>query len=80
MLRLPKGTLNVGADADVTVLDLDCDWVFRRQDCASKSKNSPFEGWPMKGRAVMTVVRGKIIWHEEKAWAGVENTGAMVEA
>ncbi len=54
--------------------------VFRRQDCASKSRNSPFEGWPMKGRAVLTVVRGKITWHEENAWAGVENSGAMVEA
>src|SRR5207249_8938558 len=57
LLRLSKGTLSVGADADVTVFDPDCQWVFRRQNSASKSKNSLFDGWPMKGRAVMTVVQ-----------------------
>jgi len=80
LLRLPKGTLNVGADADVTVLDLEGEWVFRRRDSASKSKNTPFEGWPLKGRAVMTLVGGSIVWREEKSMAGVENSGAMVEA
>ena len=80
LLRLSKGTLSVGADADVTVFDPDCQWVFRRQNSASKSKNSPFDGWPMKGRAVMTVVQGNIVWHEERASAGVENAGTMVEA
>jgi dihydroorotase len=66
LLRLAKGTLSVGADADVTVLDPDVDWLFHRQDSASKSKNSPFDGWRFKGRAVMTIVRGKVVWREEK--------------
>jgi len=62
LLRLAKGTLSVGADADVTVFDPDCEWVYGRADSASKSKNSPFDGWTMKGRATMTIVGGKVVW------------------
>ena len=64
LLRLAKGTLGPGADADVTVMDPDRDWIFERRDTASKSQNSPFFGWPLKGRAVMTIVSGKIVWRE----------------
>jgi dihydroorotase len=66
LLGLPKGTLKTGADADVTVIDPDMDWEFCRQESASKSKNTPFEGWPMKGKAVLTIVAGKVIWREQK--------------
>jgi dihydroorotase len=62
LLRVPKGTLTVGADADVTVFDPDREWVFDKARSASKSKNSPFYGWPMKGRAVATIVAGKKAW------------------
>ena len=48
----------------------------RRADSASKSKNSPFDGWPMKGRAVLTVVRGAIVWREETESANVQLTSA----
>jgi dihydroorotase len=65
LLNLAKGTLSVGADADVTVFDPDCEWVFQAGDSASKSKNSPFFGWKLKGRAVATVVAGKMIWCEQ---------------
>ena len=76
ILRLTKGTLTVGADSDVTVFDPDREWIFRREDSASKSKNSPFEGWPMKGKAVLTVVRGAIVWREETELANVQLTSA----
>lgn len=63
LLRLPgKGSLAVGADADVTVLDPDQRWVWRVADTASKSTNSPFYDWPLRGRAVLTIVGGKIVW------------------
>jgi dihydroorotase len=64
ILRLPKGTLSVGADADVTVFDPDREWVFRVAQSASKSKNSPFDGWPLKGKAVATLVQGRLLWSE----------------
>jgi dihydroorotase len=65
LLNLNKGTLAVGADADVTVFDPDCEWVFERAETASKSANSPFFGWKLKGRAVATIVGGKTVWSEK---------------
>jgi dihydroorotase len=66
LLNLNKGTLSVGADADVTVFDPEREWIFNREDSASKSKNSPFSGWKLKGNAVATIVGGKIIWAENQ--------------
>jgi dihydroorotase len=71
LLNLPKGTLNAGADADVTVFDPDCEWIFRAEDSASKSKNSPFSGWKLKGNAVATIVAGKIVWSEQNELVAV---------
>jgi dihydroorotase len=65
LLNLKKGTLGVGADADVTILDPDREWVFERAATASKSANSPFFGWKLKGRAVATIVGGKKVWTEQ---------------
>ncbi|MEI6083374.1 MAG: dihydroorotase [Verrucomicrobiota bacterium] len=58
LVRLPKGTLSVGADADVTIIDLDCEWTYNVNQSASKSRNSPFHGWPLHGKAVRTIVGG----------------------
>jgi dihydroorotase len=65
LLNLNKGTLSAGADADVTVVDPDREWIFRAEGSASKSKNSPFSGWKLKGRAVATIVGGKKVWAED---------------
>ena len=61
LLKLNKGTLAVGADADVTVIDAGVAWHYDRAQSASKSRNSPFDGWRMKGRATATVVAGKVV-------------------
>ncbi|MBC8095436.1 MAG: dihydroorotase [Akkermansiaceae bacterium] len=65
LLRLSKGTLSVGADADITVFDPDREWKFDRTDTASKSLNNPFYAWPLKGKAVATIVRGEKAWVEQ---------------
>ncbi|MEW6155844.1 MAG: dihydroorotase [Verrucomicrobiota bacterium] len=66
LLRLAKGTLSVGADADVTVFDPEREWVFERTASCSKAGNSPFYGWTLKGKAVATIVGGKIVWQEQQ--------------
>ena len=71
LLNLPKGTLSKGADADVTIMDPDADWVFCAEDSASKSRNSPFNGWKLTGRAVATIVSGKKVWAEHSDLAAV---------
>jgi dihydroorotase len=65
LLNLNKGTLSIGADADVTIFDSDCEWIFRAEESASKSKNSPFSGWKLKGKAVATIVGGKKAWSDK---------------
>ncbi len=66
LLRIAKGTLDLGADADVTIFDPDRAWVYQREATASKSANCPFDGWPMRGKALATIVQGKIVWQESK--------------
>ena len=55
-----KGSLAPGADADATVIDPEEEWEFRTEDVLSRSKNSPFIGWKMRGRAVATICGGRI--------------------
>lgn len=71
LLRLNRGTLNIGAAADVTVIDPDRKWSFDTAGTLSKSFNNPFYGWPLKGKAVATIVAGKKVWIEETAATAV---------
>ena len=64
LLRLQKGTLEPGADADVTIFDPDLRWTYQREKSASKSHNSPFHNWAFRGKALATIVAGKIVWQE----------------
>jgi dihydroorotase len=66
LLNLPKGTLSIGADADVTVFDAGEEWIYRREDSASKSINNPFYGWKLKGKATATIVAGKLVWSADQ--------------
>jgi dihydroorotase len=58
--RAGLGRLSVGGPADVTVIDPAIEWTIRAEDLASKSKNTPFDGRRVKGRAVATVVGGEL--------------------
>jgi len=62
ILKIPGGSLAKGDPADVTVLDLETQWVIDKNKFYSKSRNTPFHGRRVTGRAVATVVRGRLIW------------------
>ena len=65
LLRLSqKGSLIAGKDGDVTLFSPDKTWTFERETTAAKSLNSPFYGWPLRGKVLATVVAGKIVWRE----------------
>jgi len=61
---LPYGTLGAGAPADVIVLDAEREWKVDPQRFYSRSRNSPFAGWTLKGKVSKTFVAGKLV-HEE---------------
>jgi len=59
---LPYGKLEEGAPADLTVIDLDEEREVRPEQLLSKSKNTPFAGWKLKGWPVLTICAGNIVW------------------
>ncbi|CAN5574209.1 dihydroorotase [soil metagenome] len=63
LLKLNAGTLSAGAVADVTLIDPDLEWKVNADSFATLSRNTPFDGWKIKGRAVRTIVRGATVWH-----------------
>ena len=62
LLKLEAGTLSAGAAADVTLIDPEKEWTVQAREFQSLSRNTPFDGWKLKGRAVRTIVGGKTVW------------------
>jgi len=66
LLGLDKGTLGVGKDADIVVIDPDLEWKVDVNESESKSRNCPQHGRLLKGKAVMTIVSGKKVMQDDK--------------
>ncbi|PYS01243.1 MAG: dihydroorotase [Acidobacteria bacterium] len=64
IMKVAPWGLFEGSDADLTVLDLNRTWTFDVNQSRSRSRNSPFHGWPMKGKAVGTIVGGKLVFQD----------------
>jgi len=60
LLKIPKGTLRAGADADVTIIDPDTPWTIDPAAFHSKSRNSPYGGWQVRARAHTVIVAGEV--------------------
>ena len=61
LLRLPGGTLAEGALADITVLAPDAKVRISAAALVSKSKNTPFDGWELRGGVLATIVGGRVV-------------------
>jgi len=57
-----RGTLARGSHADVTILDPKKRWTFEAAKSRSKSRNTPFDGWQLTGKAVATIVGGRVVY------------------
>jgi dihydroorotase len=60
ILGLPKGTVEEGADADILLLDTDAGFTVEAERFFSKGKNTPFDGWELRGMAAATISSGKV--------------------
>jgi dihydroorotase len=63
---LPGGTLARGSAADVVVIDPAAQWTVEPETFFSKSRNTPFGGRQLTGRADVTVVRGQVVYQRER--------------
>ena len=73
-----KGNLRDGADADITIVDMDMKKVIRASELHSKSKTTPYEGMEVQGCPVATMVRGKFVMKDGKL-TGVKGYGMHVK-
>lgn len=65
ILGIPKGTLQPGMAADITIADTDTSWVIDPEKFYSKGKNTPFTGKEVYGKIYYTIVDGKVAFHQE---------------
>lgn len=64
VLNLDAGELKIGKKADITIIDMNKEWTVDVNKFESKARNCPFNGWKLQGKAVITIVGGKVIMEE----------------
>jgi dihydroorotase len=64
IMRVKPWGLFAGSVADLTIIDPAREWTFDRMKSRSRSRNTPFDGWKLKGKAVTTIVDGKVVYED----------------
>jgi len=64
IMKVKPWGLFEGSSADLTILDLNRSWTFDVNRSRSRSRNTPFHGWHLKGKAVATIVGGKVVYED----------------
>lgn len=62
IVKLDRGTLSIGAVADVTIIDPEREWIVDPTRFKSKGRNTPFTDWKVKGKTFVTIVKGKVVY------------------
>ena len=62
ILKIDKGSLDIGNDADLCVLDIDKKWIVKQKNLKSKSKNTPIENRELKGQVFQTYIKGQMLF------------------
>jgi dihydroorotase len=65
VLKLTHVGLKPGGPADLTIIDLEKEFTVDANTLRSKSRNTPFDGWELKGKAVLTMVGGKVVFDDQ---------------
>lgn len=65
LLRLPYGEIGPGSIADLTIFNPDFEWTVDKDKFVTKGKNTPFHGWKVRGKALLTMVDGKIVYRDK---------------
>ena len=71
-----KGVLKEGYDADIIAVDTEQEGLVKKEELLSKCGWSPYEGWKLKGKNILTIVNGNIVYKDGKIF---ENKGKEVE-
>ncbi|ABB14968.1 MULTISPECIES: allantoinase AllB [Carboxydothermus] len=74
-----KGALEIGSDADFTVIDLDYEWTIDKDKMYTMAKYTPFHGMKLKGKPVKTIVRGKLVYDDKNGIVGKPGYGQFVK-
>ena len=62
ILKLGRGGMNVGDDADLAAFDLENEFAFDKEKMLSKSRNTPYDGWKLYGETILTIMGGKVTY------------------
>lgn len=62
ILRIDRGVIQEGSIADLAIIDPECEYILNEEDILSRSKNTPFIGKRLKGRNIITITEGQIVW------------------
>ncbi|MCD6221533.1 dihydroorotase [bacterium] len=62
VIGIDRGEIKEGKRADIVIFDPDYEWVYKKEEIKSKSKNSPFINWKLKGKVIWTIYSGEIVY------------------
>lgn len=74
-----KGSMEIGSDADFTIIDLDKEWTIEQEKMYTMAKYTPLHGMKLKGKPVKTIVRGSLVYEDGKGIVGKPGYGKFIK-